>query len=243
MAASSTKSTRINMKYLVDITSTVRNDVIRTEEFATKEQANMYVDGYNCKFGERPRTYFAVHRSMVTTPFGRVAKMNTAFGNPKGDPQSIDWDRIRNQCKNIFDEYIELMDALGLADKKGLGTFKLIHEAMYKNIGFTRPADVEAVRDALCDIQVFDMGAQHLMGYDGDRDMDDVVDGVMSRFVKSDADKAATIAIHAAKGVTKVYFEGEYPEMVMKSFEDQPDAPRGKFLKSSTYKNTVFRPA
>jgi hypothetical protein len=30
--------------------------------------------------------------------------------------------------------------------------------------------------------------------------------------------------------------------MVMKSASDQPDAPKGKFLKSASYQNTVFRP-
>lgn len=66
------------------------------------------------------------------------------------------------------------------------------------------------------------------------------VDGVMTRFIKDDADKQATQALHAANGVTDVYFEGEYPTMVMKSASDQPDAPKGKFLKSASYKQTVF---
>jgi hypothetical protein len=71
--------------------------------------------------------------------------------------------------------------------------------------------------------------------------MQDVISGVMTRFIKDEADKEATIALHAAKGVTDVYFEGEYPKMVMKSASDQPDAPRGKFLKSASYVNTQFR--
>jgi hypothetical protein len=38
--------------------------------------------------------------------------------------------------------------------------------------------------------------------------MQDVISGVMTRFIKDEADKEATIALHAAKGVTDVYFEG-----------------------------------
>lgn len=168
--------------------------------------------------------------------------MNTAFGNAKGDPDNIDIARIRSQCKNIHDEYLELLTALGYPP----GMVELIAQAHANWISqaalFTTP-NIEGIRDALADIQVFKDGALHLMGYDGDRDMDDVVDGVMTRFVKDDADKAATIALHAAKGVTQVYFEGEYPKMVMKSAVDQPDAPKGKFLKSASYQNTTFRPA
>lgn len=172
------------------------------------------------------------------TAFQRVAEMNEAFGNPKGNPEAIDWERITKQCMNIGDEFVELVVALG-ADAKGV---KALKTALGK-LDFTGKVDLNGVRDALCDIQVFGNGAHHLMGYDADRDMDDVVDGVMTRFIKSPEDKEATIALHAKKGVTDVYFEGNYPKMVMKSASDQPDAPKGKFLKSASCVKTVFRPA
>ena len=118
---------------------------------------------------------------------------------------------------NILDEYCELMDAIA-------------------------SQHIDDTRDALCDIQVFANGAQHLMGVDGDDDMHAVVDGVMTRFIKDDADLKATMELHRAKGVSMVYFEGEFPKMIMKSAVDQPDAPKGKFLKSASYSNTVFPP-
>lgn len=176
------------------------------------------------------------------TPFQRVAEMNTAFGNPKGNPNNIDMDRIRAQCKNIHDEYLELLLALGYRETL-VEYVRASHENWISQVTEFEPANVTEIRDALADIQVFKDGALHLMGYDGDRDMNDVVDGLMTRFVKDDDDKAATIALHARKGVTDVYFEGEYPKMVMKSSRDQPDAPKGKFLKSASYQNTKFRPA
>lgn len=179
---------------------------------------------------------------MNKTPFQRVAEMNEAFGNPKGDAENINWTKVRSQCKNIFDEYLELLKGLGL-NGRDLSDLSDAHKLATYAEDFNGVPDVEAVRDALCDIQVFDMGAQHLMGYDGDNDMDDVVDGVMTRFVKSPEDRCRTMELHAAKGVTQVYFEGEYPKVVMKSAVDQPDAPKGKFLKSASYVNTVFRPA
>lgn len=174
------------------------------------------------------------------TAFQRVAEMNVAFGNNKGDPNNIDWNRVRAQYRNIFDEYCEGLKALGM-DETALSFIKTMHTRyttpMYFMDECINPLEV---RDALADQQVFKDGVLHFMGVDGDADMHAVIDGVMTRFVKDDADKTATIALHAAKGVTDVYFEGEYPKMVMKSLRDQPDAPKGKFLKSASYTNTIF---
>lgn len=173
------------------------------------------------------------------TSFELVSNMNTAFGNPKGDPGNIDWDRVRNQCKNIGDEYLELLFALG-ADAAILDRIS----ALNKNVIFHEIAviDVEEVRDALCDIQVFSQGAQHFMGVDGDADMEAVVAGVMTRFIKDQADLDATLAIFRSKGLTDFYIEGSFPTMILKSGSNQPDAPKGKFLKSASYQPTVFPP-
>ena len=171
------------------------------------------------------------------TNFQNVAAMNAAFGNPAGDSSSIDWDRIRKQCLNIPDEVGELFVALGADQAVVKHLVSALKWAASKQVN---PVDPDGVRDALCDVHVFGYGAHHLMGIDADADMGAVVDGVMTRFIKDDADKEATIAKHAAAGVTDVYFEGDYPTMVMKSATDQPDAPRGKFLKSASYREPVF---
>ena len=169
------------------------------------------------------------------TNFRRVSEMNEAFGNPKGDPSNIE--RVRKQCLNIVDELGELFVALG-ADpellKGAVGHLKWVAGRQVYNTNLTD------ARDALCDIHVFTYGAHHLLGIDADTDMAAVIDGVMTRFIKDADDKQATIAMHASKGVADVYFEGEYPHMVMKSASDQPDAPKGKFLKSASYRDTVF---
>ena len=176
------------------------------------------------------------------TPFQQISAMNEAFGNPKGDPHNVDLDRVRSQCLNIIDEFGELMMALGCANPKSLRSAIKLVKVLASETGRQYTVDYLAVRDALCDLQVFAQGGQHFIGVDGDADMKAVVDGVMTRFIKNAEDKEATIALHAAKGVTEVYFEGEYPTMVMKSAVDQPDAPKGKFLKSASYKETVFSP-
>lgn len=161
--------------------------------------------------------------------------MNEAFGNPKGNPKSINLEVVRSQTRNILDEFCEVQIALGASQE----SVKALRDAA-KGIQYSEDVQLDEVRDGLCDIHVFAYGAHHLMGIDADQDMSSVVDGVMTRFIKNDEDKAATVALHAAKGVTEVYFEGEYPAMVMKSAVDQPDAPKGKFLKSASYSQTVF---
>jgi len=184
------------------------------------------------------------------SPFDIVSKMNVAFNNAKGDPLNINWERIEKQCLNVPDEVGELFKALGGHAKNSEGdvfikaAVKAFKAALIQSLTLDddgrQPVDVEGVRDALCDIPVFTHGAQHLMGIDGDIDIATVIVGVMTRFIKDDADKAATIAKHAANGITDVYFEGAYPTMIMKSASDQDDAPQGKFLKSASFKEAVF---
>ena len=173
------------------------------------------------------------------TPIQRVAAMNVAFGNPKGDYSNIDLNRVRRQTMNVFDESLETLKALGL-DPAALEILRQTHANVVSINTFTQPVDLLQARDGLCDIQVFAGGSQHFMGVDGDADMHAVLDGVFTRFVKDQKDLAQTVAKHANKGVTEVYFEGEFPTMVMKSAADQPDAPKGKFLKSASYREPVF---
>lgn len=181
---------------------------------------------------------------LVPSNFQMVSNMNMAFGNRKGHhvdfyyPEALG--RVRNQVWNILDEFGETLTALGYdAD-----VVKIVLACAAKDIKAVGADDDKCnrdkARDGLCDINVFSYGAHHIMGYDADQDMRAVIAGVMSRFIKDEADKAATIAMHARKGVTEVYFEGEFPVMVMKSACDQPDAPKGKFLKSASYKEPRF---
>jgi hypothetical protein len=85
------------------------------------------------------------------------------------------------------------------------------HQSPGRKEDFYSKPDVE-VRDALCDIQVFDMGAQHLMGYDGDRTTwRDVVSGVMTPGLSRTTPTRSPARHSCCQSVTKVYFEGEVP--------------------------------
>jgi hypothetical protein len=155
--------------------------------------------------------------------FELVSMMNVAFGNPQGNPLDYEtpynetaWARLESQCKNIKSELKELYDAINARD-------------------------VLAIRDALCDINVFSLGAHHFMGYDANRDMQSVIDGVMTRFCKDEVELEATKTKYDALGVRYVV-EGVFPTVCLKSSEDQlmPEYPKGKFLKSAGYSQPVF---
>lgn len=184
----------------------------------------------------------------MKSTFQLVSQMNTAFGNPKGDPLNINWLKVQKQFLNVPDEIGELFVGLG-GHAKGSEAEKFVKDAVAKfkkdlaaslEMDSDNGPDLKTVRDSSRDIVVFTDGGNHLMGIDADRDMQTVIQGVMTRFIKDDADKEATIAKHVANGITEVYFEGEYPTMIMKSAIDQPDAPKGKFLKSASYQEFEF---
>lgn len=162
------------------------------------------------------------------TNFDLVSDMNEAFGNPKGNPAKIDTQRLRAQMKNVLDEYNEFLEA----------TEKL--ENCIDSGGEEYYDALNDVRDSIVDIQVFCYGAQHLIGVDANRDMQSVIDGVMTRFCKNEDELEKTKQKFFSKGVTDVYTEGEYPNKILKSGSDQPDAPKGKFLKSVGYSEPVF---
>lgn len=153
--------------------------------------------------------------------FKLVKDMNTAFGNPEGNPVNINWTRLEKQIHNIHDEYKETLGALA-------------------------ERNLDEVRDGLCDIMVFALGGFHFLGIDANADMKAVIDGVMTRFCKDQAELDATIAKYTALEVD-FYVEGEFPTRCLKSTKDQKDKngdnlPMGKFLKAVGYSQTVFSP-
>ena len=153
--------------------------------------------------------------------FKRAQEINIAFGNPEGDSAVLDWSRLEKHIRNILDEYQGTM--VGVSER-----------------------DVDQVRDGLCDIMVFALGAYHFMGANADDDMQAVLDGVMTRFCKTEEDLAATMQKYAALGVD-FYVEGKFPTKCLKSAKDQKDKngdnlPMGKFLKSASYRQPVFAP-
>lgn len=200
------------------------------------EQWFQFMKGFNRPYEELG---VLVHESLTEklkqvpkTSFDLVCIMNDAFGN-HGTEGGVDIQRLKKQCLNLPDEIGEIFVALG-GDPKEIKRAVASFKTSLKKPGKLGQMSLNDLRDGLCDLHVFAYGAHHLLSLDADEDMRIVLKAVMTRFIKDPADKEATIALHAAKGVTEVYFEGKYPKMIMKSAKDQPDAPKGKFLKSAS---------
>lgn len=154
--------------------------------------------------------------------FEDVKKMNVAFGNAEGTLDNINWERLTSQCKNILDEYIELTDAITAKDPI-------------------------AVRDALCDISVFNLGAAHMIGADHEADMKAVFDSNMSKFCKDGVETAQTIKKYQDLGIIVIPL-GDYPLGYVKTPEGNPQVDdkgkmyqANKFLKGIGFKEPVFK--
>jgi hypothetical protein len=172
-------------------------------------------------------------RPVRSKMFDYVKMMNEAFGNPEGDPHAVDGMRLSRQCRNIGAEFIELMKEFGYHVELRVSGDKSDPNPDPNMLG---------IRDALCDIMVFTLGAYHFMGLEADDDMDAVLDGVMTRFCSTRKEIEDTCRMYNDLGV-KYHVHGEPPTAYLKSSEDQGNEyPQGKFLKSASYRLAVFPP-
>jgi hypothetical protein len=145
---------------------------------------------------------------------------------------------LKGALENFGTTYeIELLAAAMALES--LDRFVFVYRQLMKCIN---DRDLLTTMSTLCVLMKVSDAYADLHGFPTQKDMQAVLTGVMTRFIKDEADKIATVAKHKAKGVTMTYFEGMYPTMIMKSAEDQPDAPKGKFLKSASYAEPVFAP-
>ncbi len=177
---------------------------------------------------------------MAYDMFKAVKDMNVAFGNPEGDPYMLEaedptiWASLERQCHNIGGHITHTKNSLAWHIDGEVKELLIALEAR----------NIDKVRDALCDIMVFTLGAFHFAGYDANRDMRSVIDGVLTRFCKDDDELTHTIKKYELRGL-QVYADGEFPFKFVKSSIDQVGTdgetyPQGKFLKSVGYKDTVF---
>lgn len=188
--------------------------------------------------------------------FAIVSAMNVAFGNAQGHAQQLlplpaeasaqqrtiadgAWERLSKQCDNIGGK----LDVHS-ADGQHNG---IINGEVLELLQAIERRDLNGTRDALCDIMVFTLGAFHIAGLDADADMQAVIDGVMTRFCRNEEELEQTLQKWRDKGIDKLATYGSFPTMCVKSTEDQvtfdgEQVPKGKFLKSIGYRDTVFSP-
>ena len=147
-----------------------------------------------------------------------VARMNVDFGNQEGSLSNIDWEKLKTQVSCIPEELDELAEAIKTKNSK-------------------------EVRDAICDILVFTLGAAHIIGMDVDADMEEVYDSNMSKFCETQEQLDATIKKYADMGVV-VHACGQFPKAYVRSSFDQTVGnktyPKDKFLKGVNFFEPKF---
>lgn len=177
----------------------------------------------------------------MPSSFEKVTRWNQAIGNPVGSPDTFSVKKLSKQLLSIPDELGETFIAMG-ADETRVKALVTVFKAGLAALDFPNEMNIDGVRDGLIDQHVFLYGGHHIIGVNADEDMESVIQGLYTRFIKNEEDEIATIKKHAANGIVDVYFEGEYPVKCMKSGSDQPDAPTGKFLKSASFTEPKFAP-
>jgi hypothetical protein len=92
----------------------------------------------------------------MPTNFQKVSAMNEAFGNRKGNPQHINVPAVRNQTRNIMDEFCEVQLALGASHE----SVQALRDAAM-GIHYNGKVNLGDVRDGLCDIHVMVRATRH----------------------------------------------------------------------------------
>lgn len=164
------------------------------------------------------------------TPFERDERMNTLFGNPKGNKHDIDWPKVAMKLKVLASELVETCRAAGLEVSLGFGD----------TLG---QPDLKKVLDGLGDTNTVLNGVAHFMGVDLDATHWAVLTSNLSKFCKGQEELDATIAKYQALGVDVVP-GGKFPFAYVKSARDQmigdDPCPAGKFLKGVGFKEPDF---
>lgn len=136
------------------------------------------------------------------------------------DPENNIWDRIDKQADCLPEELDELFEAI-----EERNPIKL--------------------RDALCDISVFVMGAAHIAGLPFEEDMKEVFNSNMSKFCENEDVLASSLRKYRELEI-EVDVRGNYPNVYLVSSQDQWGLddkfyPLGKFLKSTSFIEPIFK--
>lgn len=174
----------------------------------------------------------------MQTTFEKVAALNLAFGNEKGDLANPNVKAIRKQAMLCLEEAIELVEAAHPGMK-----------VVWDLNGDTDETSVDMVgiMDAQGDLTTVNDGVAHVAGFDGNACYDLVHESNMSKFISSEEDKIKALAYYYEFGFQPddLYLHGSYPTMCIKVRRDirlnGKFYPEGKFLKNMvTFKEPDF---
>lgn len=151
--------------------------------------------------------------------FLRVAHLNTCIGNPQGDMDNIDWEAVQAQLSIIQEEFEELVEAV-------------------------RTKNLTELRDATSDVLVTTYGMAHRVGFDADKDMDEVHNSNMSKFCHTTDEAARTAQKYEMLGIDCMFRYLDDGAIAVISAANQTVSgkyyPKGKLLKSINFKEPVF---
>lgn len=166
----------------------------------------------------------------MQTTFEKVAQLNTAFGNPKGDLSNPNVQAIRKQAMLCLEEAIEMVEAAHPGKiVKWEFTGNKLDEGVY----------LPGIMDAQGDLTTVNDGVAHIVGFDGNAVYQAVHESNMTKFCKTSEEVSAALDWYFNNtgfmpGDIAAY--GQYPFVAIKVVQDiKLDGkfyPAGKFLKN-----------
>lgn len=147
------------------------------------------------------------------TDFEKFSWMNELFGNPKGDLNHIDWDKIKLQAKLIQEELDEMFEAI-------------------------ENKDLIALIDAQTDVTVVNQGVAHIAGFNADQASEITLQSNLTKFIDNEEDVQPALQYYYEHNLTEqdITIEGKFPYKFVRVIRDcvfkGKTIPKGKFLKN-----------
>lgn len=171
----------------------------------------------------------------MQTTFEKVAQLNTAFGNPKGDLSNPNVPAIRKQAMLCLEEAVEMVEAA----YPGMQVTWELKRGKNKAEPGPNDLDLVGLMDAQGDLTTVNDGVAHIAGFDGNAVYQAVHESNMTKFCKTKEEVYEALDWYFRNtgflpGDIAAY--GQYPFVAIKVVQDiKLDGkfyPAGKFLKN-----------
>lgn len=171
----------------------------------------------------------------------KVAELNIAFGNPKGDLSNPNVNAIRKQAKLCLEESVEAIEA---SNPDMMVQVHLQKRLTNADVG---PVNMIQLADAIGDILTVAYGLAHVAGFDANKIYDLVHESNLTKFIRHEDEVEDALSYYWAMGFgdDELTIEGEFPRAYIKVAKttviDGKEYPEGKFLKNMvTFKEPDF---
>lgn len=171
----------------------------------------------------------------------KVAELNLAFGNPKGDLTKPNVNAIRKQAKLCLEESVEAVEA------SNPDMMVQVHLQKRLTNADVAPVNMIQLADAIGDILTVGYGLAHIAGFDADKIYDLVHQSNLTKFIRHEDEVEDALSYYWAMGFRddELRIEGEFPKAYIKVAKttviEGKEYPEGKFLKNMlTFKEPDF---